>query len=876
MRVRVFCLVGLVAISWFGQTYSAELSQSARFSPQDLTFSQSAGFEVLYLRGCDITSQVGEPQLPVKQVSVILPPGSRVEEVIITGAEAELLPGEYQVLPVQPPRILSMMQQPISFIQPEPLVYQQSTEYPGELVEYTGTGFLGGYQLVNVLVYPVQYLPAEKRIKFYSLVEFTIRYSAGRKEPVPIRQRSAAGKQVFQTILKRATMNPDLGRLDFKPKEIKKSLVPPGDFEYVIITGTGFVSAFQPLADWKTQKGVPAQIVTTEWIYATYSGYDNAEKVRNFIKDAYQNWGTVWILLGGDTNIVPDRIVWAMDCEAGMNPDENEVRCDLYFSDLDGTWDANGNHVYGEVEDSVDMYPDVFVGRASCSTFGRAQALVNKVLTYEKNPPPDYTTKMLFLAEILWSTPYTNSGLSKDMIEELYVPPPFDPITKLYQALGNENKTAVLAAMNNGQNIINHTGHCNVTVMSVGNGALYPYDMDNLYNGPRNSILLSTGCWPAAIDYDCIAEHFTNNANGGGVAFIGNSRYGWGSPGNPKYGYSDRFDQQFHASLFVRDIYRIGATVADMKSFYVPFSRQENVYRWCQYQTNLLGDPEMPIWTDTPQTPLVHYPDTVIVGSGQFPVTVYSGYGNMEPVERALVCLVKGDEVYQRGLTDEQGQISLDVSPSSPGEMQVTVTAHNFLYYTDAVTVLAAGGCVLYEEHSIDDVAIGNGDGLPNPGEYINMPVTLRNWGTDVEYDVYAVMHSTGDPYLTLVDSVQEFGTINPGQTAVSLEPYAFIIQGNCPNNHVIYIKLKITGGSGVSWTGMISIIVVTPDLMYFSYSVDDAVGGNGNGRPEPGETFDLRVYVKNEGVELARGVTGYLSSSSSYLDITDSVGVFG
>ncbi|MGB2805138.1 MAG: C25 family cysteine peptidase [Candidatus Zixiibacteriota bacterium] len=876
MRIRVILLAGFIAFFCLSQAHSAELSQSVRFSPQDLTFSQSAGFEVVYLRGCDITSQVGEPQLPVKQVSVLLPSGSQVEEVIVKSGEGELLPGEYQILPAQPPRILSMMQEPIPFVRPLPRAYRQSAEYPGRLVEHTGAGFLGGYQLVNILVYPVQYFPSQKKLKFYSQVEFTIRYSAGRKEPVPIRQRSAAGRQVFQTILKRATVNSDPSRLEFIPREIRRSFVPPGDFEYVIITDTGFVSTFQSLADWKTEKGVPAKIVTTQWIYSQYSGYDNAEKVRNFIKDVYQNWGTLWILLGGDTNVVPDRAAWAMDCEAGMSPDENEIRCDLYFSDLDGSWDADGDHIYGEVEDSVDLYPDVFVGRASCSNVTKAQALVNKLLIYEKNPPADYTTKMLFLAEILWSNPYTNSGLSKDMIDELYVPPQFDPITKLYEDLGNENYTSAMAALNDGQNIINHDGHCWWTVMGVGNGSLYRSDMDALHNGPRNSILYSIGCWPAAIDYDCLAEHFINNPNGGGVAFIGNSRYGWGSPGNPKYGYSDRFDQQFYASLFARDIYRIGATVADMKSFYAPFSRQENVYRWCQYQVVLLGDPEMPIWTDTPQTLLVHHPDTIVSGSNQFPVTVYSGSGEMEPVEGALVCLMKGDEVYQRGLTDQQGQILLDIEPSSAGDLYATVTAHNFLYHTGAATVLAAGGCVLYEEHSIDDATTGNGDGLPNPGETIDMSVTLKNWGTEVEYNVYAILHSTGDPYVTLIDSLQDFGIMNPGQSAVSLEPYSFSIGSDCPNNHVVYFDLQINEGYGFSWSSMISITVVTPDLFYYSYSVDDASGGNGNGIPEPLETFDLRVYAKNQGVELATSVTGSLSTPSPYLYFPSSSADFG
>ncbi len=875
MRIKIVVLVGLILLFGTNQTQSAELSQRLAFFQQYLTFSSSEGFDVVYLKGCDITDEVGEPQLPVKQVQVVLPAGSVVEDVLVTSAEGAFIEGLHRILPVQPPWILSMMGQPIPLVQPAAQVYRQTVEYPGELVKYTGSGFLGGYALANILVYPVQYIPAQGKIKFYSRIEFKIRYSVGGKHPIPLTRRSPIGTQVYEIMLKQAALNPQVIRTNFVPREVKRSRLTPGDHDYVIVTDTNFVSTFQPLADWKTQKGVPAKIVTTQWIYSQYTGYDNAEKVRNFIKDAYQNWGTVWVLLGGDTNVVPDRAAWAMDCEAGMMPDENEIRCDLYFSDLDGTWDVDGDHIYGEVEDSIDLYPDVFVGRASCSDVTKAQALVNKLLTYEKNPPADYTTKMLFLAEILWPNPYTNSGLSKDMIDEEYVPPRFDPITKLYQDLGNENWTTVMTAMNEGQNIINHDGHCWYTVMGVGDGMLDREDMDALHNDPRNSILFSIGCWPAAIDYDCIAERFINNPNGGGVAFIGNSRYGWGSPGNPKYGYSDRFDQQFHASLFVKDIYRIGATVADMKSFYVPFSRQENVYRWCQYQVNLLGDPEMPIWTDTPQILAVEHPDTVIAGSSQFPVTVFSS-SLMEPVSEALVCIMKGDEVYGRGLTDQQGQILLDVAPSTVGEMYITVTAHNFLYETDTVMVIAAGGYVLYDAHTIDDASTGNGDGMPNPGETINMSVTLKNWGTEAQYNLHGVLHSTGDTYVSLVDSVQDFGIINPGETAVSLAPYVFSIDSDCPNNHVIYFDVEINEGYGASWTSMVAITVFTPDLVYYNHWVDDGSGGNGNGKPEPGETFDLNVSVKNAGMQSASGVTGYLATASPYLNIADSTANFG
>jgi len=58
------------------------------------------------------------------------------------------------------------------------------------------------------------------------------------------------------------------------------------------------------------------------------------------------------------------------------------------------------------------------------------------------------------------------------------------------------------------------------------------------------------------------------------------------------------------------------------KSVYVPYSRNENVFRWCEYQTNLLGEPEMPIWTDLPQNLVVTHPDSITVENCDVQITV--------------------------------------------------------------------------------------------------------------------------------------------------------------------------------------------------------------------------------------------------------------
>jgi len=49
--------------------------------------------------------------------------------------------------------------------------------------------------------------------------------------------------------------------------------VPTNVVEYLIITKSEFADEFQVLADWKTKKGIPAQVVTLDWIYNTYTSY---------------------------------------------------------------------------------------------------------------------------------------------------------------------------------------------------------------------------------------------------------------------------------------------------------------------------------------------------------------------------------------------------------------------------------------------------------------------------------------------------------------------------------------------------------------------------------------------------------------------------
>ncbi len=224
-----------------------------------------------------------------------------------------------------------------------------------------------------------------------------------------------------------------------------------GHIDYVIITSQEFADSqlepnFYDLIAQKERDGLVARLVTTEYIYANYPGKDNPEKIRNFIKDAYQNFGARYVLLGGDAdkedvggesgnNIVPVRYLYAYKSKlsdlnfssliSSLSPSNfislfysimmeltmsiftSGIPSDLYYACLDGTFDANGNGKDGEPEDEPDLFADIYVGRAPVDSEQEVSNFVRKTLSYieAKDNGDNY----------LYTTYQVGEDLSKDV-----------------------------------------------------------------------------------------------------------------------------------------------------------------------------------------------------------------------------------------------------------------------------------------------------------------------------------------------------------------------------------------------------------------------------------------------------------------------------
>lgn len=131
------------------------------------------------------------------------------------------------------------------------------------------------------------------------------------------------------------------------------------------------------------------------------------------------------------------------------------------------------------------------------------------------------------------------------------------------------------------------------------------------------------------------------------------------------------------------------------------------------------------------------------------------------------------------------------------------------------------GPGVLRLSHTIDDDTTGgssgNANGIPEPGETIELPLTLKNNSTLNLSAVRAELW-TSDPYITMIDDNEYYGNIaGGGQATSSIDgDYDFTISPSTPSNHILNFTLDIYegirqfkdnfDGASTSWTTACSL----------------------------------------------------------------------
>ena len=169
-------------------------------------------------------------------------------------------------------------------------------------------------------------------------------------------------------------------------------------FDYVIIT-TKDIAATISSSDflaWKQTLGYGVKIVNISDSYiVSQPGHDLAEKIRNFLRTNYLEWGIKYVLLIGDSTTIPMRYCYPdptnhQNTAGTPGGTGGEVPTDYYYADLsnadDESWDYDGDGFYGEYrQDHPDFLSEISVGRIPINDVPRIQYTLEKTMIFEQD-----------------------------------------------------------------------------------------------------------------------------------------------------------------------------------------------------------------------------------------------------------------------------------------------------------------------------------------------------------------------------------------------------------------------------------------------------------------------------------------------------------
>jgi len=366
-------------------------------------------YTTVHTSGCiSIGKQAGNPMMPVKSVKLLIPSMNIVTDVDVIGTPIEIeLDVNLKEKPVSP------YQSPVPIgYEPQEFkintdIYSSDLMYPSNIYDGYRIGYCRGYAIMDITLNPVQYIPSEGRLFYYPELIVTIEL----EETGYVNQffRNNPDDKAWVEIL---VYNPDITdtyTVDLPTFEYPGGLCDPSDnYDYVIVTTTK-----NGLDYWSTSGSTPynweslmdkhddddnlrCTLVTIQDITAC-TDYHNTTPlfndlrahIREFCKDAYQDWGIDYVFIGGDAEWIPARL---MDSDV-----ESKVDADIYWNHLDSTFNEDHDNDWGEEGDpGFDLYAELFIGRITCDTSQDVSNWMTKSFYYADSGDIDYFDNAAF------------------------------------------------------------------------------------------------------------------------------------------------------------------------------------------------------------------------------------------------------------------------------------------------------------------------------------------------------------------------------------------------------------------------------------------------------------------------------------------------
>ena len=585
---------------------SARMSYTFSFS--EPTITQDNWLHVI-LDNCTPLQHEDEPMLPHATHTITFPLGTQIRDVQVTIKGKKTQPLNEKIAPA--PRMMPTNKQHQEQIQKPGPIYKNTNLYPPQWLDWrTGAGLHHGEHVtfLTLQAFPARYAPQANLLHVVDSIQAAVSYEMP-AEPL---------------------LNADV-------------------YDLLIIAPREFSRALQPLVEHKENHGVDTMLVTLEEVYKGYyfgfGGRDHPEQVKYFIKHALEDWGVSYVLLmGGRRGGLREEQWWCPVRYSNLDDgsDEHQYLSDLYFADIyqqqDGeeiafaSWDTNHNGVFAEWKDEgrdmLDMYPDVAVGRLACRNILEVQMIVEKIITYEATASGStWARRFVGIA----GDTYPASGEPSYYEGELATAAAFSFLED-YEAdfvwtstETMESADDIVRAINQGAGFLHFSGHGSPMDWAthrpqhrgwihfdvsqfhrLSNEDMYPVAVvGGCHNNQFNVSLLNLlklGQLPEVIDDqlftpECWGWWLTRKFDGGAIATIANTGYGYGQPGEDCLEKRGRYMELMFFQSYAEGNDRLGLAHAQDQTYYLHAFPPMDDRKDCKIvqQWTLLGDPSLKI-----------------------------------------------------------------------------------------------------------------------------------------------------------------------------------------------------------------------------------------------------------------------------------------
>lgn len=284
--------------------------------------------------------------------------------------------------------------------------------------------------------------------------------------------------------------------------------------DYIIISHPDLVTAVQPLAQWRAQRGLTVRVVTTDEIYDEFNfGAASPFALRAFLDFAQREWlkpAPRFVVLVGKASYDYRDVLDA--------PNKNLVP--TFLVDTLNAEKIASDHQFAAVSAS-DRRPTFAIGRIPAKTPDQVARVVNKIIAYESDArAADWRGRAIFVAD-------DKAPEFAAMADALAARVPLKIQTrKIYLAEhGGDVKRAraeLIARWNGGAGLLAYVGHGSVDTWAA--GALFgAAHLGAISNGERLPILFTPTCLDGFFNHpraDSLVEDLLFKPDGGIVAGI--------------------------------------------------------------------------------------------------------------------------------------------------------------------------------------------------------------------------------------------------------------------------------------------------------------------------------------------------------------------